>query len=168
MLQQVDPAELAPGEFVSIIRHAVEEQSAQIVVIDSLNGFLQAMPEERYLQAQLHELLSYLRQRGVLALLLMAQHGFVATTDGELDVSYLADTVLLTRYFEAGGRVGKALSVLKKRTGMHEDTIRELAITARGVVVGQPLASFRGVLTGVPEYDSRDVAALLEKVERKS
>lgn len=164
LLQQIDPAELSPGEFVSVVREAVEQRDVKLLVIDSLNGFLQAMPEERYLEAQLHEQLSYLRQRGVLTLLLMAQHGFVGSMEGPFDVSYLADTVLVTRYFEAGGRVRKALSVLKKRSSMHEDTIREFTVTSRGLVVGKPLSSFHGVLTGVPVYDPREAAELLEKV----
>jgi circadian clock protein KaiC len=164
-VQQIDPAELAPGEFVSVIREAVEQRDAKIVVIDSLNGYLQAMPEERYLQAQLHEQLSYLRQRGVLTFLLMAQHGFVGNMEGPFDVSYLADTVLVTRYFEAAGRVRKAISVLKKRTGTHEDTIRELAVTEKlGLRVGEPLSNFRGVLTGVPEYEPGELRELLKKV----
>jgi circadian clock protein KaiC len=162
-LQQIDPAELAPGELVSVVREAVEVRGVKLIVIDSLNGFLQAMPEERYLEAQLHELLTYLRQRGVLTLLLMAQHGFVGAMQGPFDVSYLADTVLLTRYFEAAGRVRKALSVVKKRSGRHEDTIRELAVTPHGLVVGEPLSNFHGVLTGVPEYDPHEIGALLEK-----
>jgi circadian clock protein KaiC len=165
-LQQIDPAELSPGEFVTVVRDAVEQRDVKLVVIDSLNGYLQAMPEERYLEAQLHEQLSYLRQRGVLTLLLMAQHGFVGNMEGPMDVSYLADTVLVTRYFEAAGRVRKAISVLKKRSGQHEDTIREFAITPRGLVVGEPLSTFRGVLTGVPEYDSHNMAALIDEVER--
>jgi circadian clock protein KaiC len=165
-LQQIDPAELSPGEFVNVVRDAVEQRDVKLVIIDSLNGYLQAMPEERYLEAQLHEQLSYLRQRGVLTLLLMAQHGFVGNMEGPLDVSYLADTVLVTRYFEAAGRVRKAISVLKKRSGQHEDTIREFAITPRGLVVGEPLSTFRGVLTGVPEFDSHNVATLIDEVER--
>jgi circadian clock protein KaiC len=160
-VQQVDPAELSPGEFVSVVRESVERSQASIVVIDSLNGYLHAMPEERFLTVQLHELLSFLRQRGVLTLLLMAQHGFVGRMEGPVDVSYLADTVLMTRFFEASGRVRKALSVLKKRAGRHEDTIREFTLSAAGVQVGQPLSDFRGVLSGVPEYEGRGSADLL-------
>jgi len=165
VVKQVDPAELSPGEFTSIVRAGVEVHAARLVIIDSLNGFLQAMPEEHFLITQLHELLSFLRQHGVLTLLLMAQHGVLGRMDGPIDVSYLADTVMLTRYFEAGGRVRKALSVLKKRSGRHEDTIREFAITEQGLVVGEPLSGFRGVLTGIPEYDGRDSSPLLEKVD---
>jgi circadian clock protein KaiC len=162
LVQQVDPAELSPGEFTSVVRNAVDNLSVRLVVIDSLNGFLQAMPEERFLTVQLHELLSFLRQRGVVTLLLMAQHGFVGNMDVPADVSYLADTVMLTRYFEAAGRVRKALSVLKKRSGMHEDTIREFTMSGSGLVVGEPLRNFHGVLTGTPDYNEKHLAALLE------
>jgi circadian clock protein KaiC len=160
-LQQVDPAELSPGEFVSVVRDAVERGKASVIVIDSLNGYLNAMPEERFLTAQLHELLTFLRQRGVLTILLMAQHGFVGRMEGPVDVSYLADTVLMTRFFEASGRVRKALSVVKKRSGLHEDTIREFAFTGEGLTVGPPLSEFRGVLSGVPHYHGRESADLL-------
>jgi circadian clock protein KaiC len=154
-LQQCDPAELAPGEFAQRVINAVEHHGARVVVIDSLNGYLNAMPEERFLTIQMHELLTYLNQRGIVTLLIMAQHGFLGTSMvSPVDVSYLADTVLMLRYFEAEGAVRRALSVIKKRAGAHEDTIRELAITSEGLRVGQPLTRFRGVLTGVPFYDS--------------
>jgi circadian clock protein KaiC len=152
-IQQIDPAELSPGEFTSVVRCAVEEMQAKVVVIDSLNGYLQSMPEEHFLTIQMHELLNYLRQRGVLAILVMAQHGFVGTMATPVDVSYLADTVIVTRFFEAKGRVRKAVSVVKKRSGIHEDTIREFALTENGIDVGPPLSNFHGVLTGVPEFD---------------
>lgn len=164
-VQQVDPAELSPGEFADVVRRSVEEGGARLVVIDSLNGFLQAMPEEHFMTVQLHELLSFLRQRGVLTLLLMAQHGFLGRMDVPVDVSYLADTVLLTRYFEASGRVRKALSVVKKRSGTHEDTIREFAMSGSGLVVGEPLTGFHGVLTGVPQYEGRESAPLLDPAD---
>ena len=136
------------------MRRAVEERGARIVIIDSLNGYMQAMPDERFLTAQLHELLSYLGQQGVLTLLLVAQHGLVGAELGApADVSYLADSVILLRFFEAGGGVHKAISVLKKRTGAHETTIRELVIARGGVRVGEPLVHFRGVLSGVPVFD---------------
>jgi len=152
-VQQVDPAELSPGEFVDCIRQAVENDGLRLLVIDSLNGYLQAMPEERFLLVQLHELLSYLRQHGVLTILVVAQAGFLGSNmTSPIDVSYLADTVLLTRFFEAHGRVRKAISVLKKRSGTHEDTIRELVLDGRGLVVGPALEDFHGVLTGVPIY----------------
>lgn len=153
-VQQIDPAEMSPGAFAHEVRRAVEA-GARTVVIDSLNGYLNAMPEERALTTHLHELLAYLNQNGVLTLLIVAQHGMVvgSTLPGEIDVSYLADTVLLFRYYEAHGEVNQAISVFKKRTGPHERTIRQLAIDADGVHVGEPLRHFRGIMTGVPQYE---------------
>ncbi len=148
-VQQVDPAELSPGEFVHKVRAMVEQGNARLVVIDSLNGYLQAMPEEKFLTAQLHELLSYLRQRGVVMMMVVAQHGFLGQVAAPIDVSYLADTVVLMRYFETAGRVRKAISVVKKRSGKHEDTIREYSVGAAGFEVGPPLKEFQGVLSGV-------------------
>jgi circadian clock protein KaiC len=150
-VRQVDPAELTPGEFVASVREAVEVFAARVVVIDSLNGYLNAMPEERYLAAHLHELFSYLRQQGVVTLVVMSQHGVLGTMQSTVDVSYVADTVLLTRYFEIAGTVRKAISVVKKRAGQHEDTIREFRVTADGIQLGQPLTNYRGILTGVPQ-----------------
>jgi circadian clock protein KaiC len=151
MVQQVDPAELSPGEFAHTVCEAVERDGARLVIIDSLNGYMQAMPDERFLTAQMHELLTYLNQQGVVTMLLMAQHGFLGAMASPVDVSYLADTVVLLRYFEAAGSIRRAISVVKKRTGRHEDTIREMRLSAsRGVEVGEPLKAFRGVLTGVP------------------
>lgn len=152
-IQQIDPAELSPGQFVSLVREAVEGRGAKVVIIDSLNGYVNAMPEERSLSAHLHELASYLRARGVVALVIMAQHGLIGATQTTVDVSYIADAVVLTRFFEAHGAVRKALSVVKKRASGHEDTIRELQVTSRGIRVSEPLRGFRGVLTGVPDYD---------------
>lgn len=152
-IQQIDPAELAPGQFVHLVRKDVEEHGVRMIVIDSLNGYLHAMPEEHFLVAQLHELLSYMRQQGVLAILVVAEHGFLGPMKGPLDVSYLADTVILTRYFEADGRVRKAISAVKKRSGSHEDTIRELTLGPGGVRVGEPLRHFRGVMTGTPHFE---------------
>ncbi|MET0625483.1 MAG: ATPase domain-containing protein, partial [Pyrinomonadaceae bacterium] len=152
-VQQVDPAELSPGEFAHSVCRAVERDGARLVVIDSLNGYMQAMPDERFLTAQMHELLTYLNQQGVVTLLVMAQHGFMGSMASPADVSYLADTVVLLRYFEAAGAIRRAISVIKKRTGRHEDTIREMRLSAtRGVEVGAPLTGFRGVLTGVPIF----------------
>jgi circadian clock protein KaiC len=152
-IQQVDPAELSPGEFAHNVRSAVDRDHARVVVIDSLNGYLQAMPEERFLIVQMHELLTYLNQQGVVTLLIVSQHGFMGSQMGTpVDVSYLADTVILLRYFEAAGAVRRAISVIKKRTGHHEHTIRELRISEQGVEVGKPLSEFHGVLTGVPTY----------------
>lgn len=151
-IQQVDPAELTPGEFAHSVRGCVENDGASLVIIDSLNGYLNAMPDERFLTIQMHELLTFLNQQGVVTLLVMAQHGFIGKMATPVDVSYLADTVLLLRYFEAKGAIRRAVSVVKKRTGAHERTIRELHISAEGVTVGQPLTEFRGVLTGVPHF----------------
>ncbi len=149
-IQPVDPAELSPGEFASLIRDAVEEQDARVIVIDSLNGYLNAMPEERFMIVQLHELLAYLGQKGVITLLVNAQAGLIGQMQTTLDVSYLADSVVLLRYYEVRGEVRQALSVLKKRTGRHERTIRRIEIGDAGLQVGEPLSNLRGVLTGVP------------------
>ena len=152
-IQQIDPAELAPGEFAHAVRECVDRDGARVVIIDSLNGYLNAMPEERFLTIQMHELLTYLNQQGVVTIVIMAQHGFLGTSMATpVDVSYLADTVLMVRYFEANGSIRRALSVVKKRTGNHERTIRELEISAQGIHVGEPLTGFQGVLTGVPTY----------------
>jgi circadian clock protein KaiC len=149
-VQPIDPAELSPGEFIQCIRDAVEVHGARLVIIDSLNGYLNAMAEEHHVLIQLHELLAYLSQLEVTTLLLNAQQGLIGQMQTTLDVSYLADTVILLRYFELRGEVRQAISVLKKRTGPHERTIRELTISSRGIEIGEPLRNFRGVLTGVP------------------
>jgi circadian clock protein KaiC len=150
-LEQVDPAELSPGEFLSRVRAAVDVAKSRVVVIDSLNGLVQAMPDEKFVMLQLHDLLMYLGQKGVLTLLVVAEHGVVGKAlTGQADLSYLADTVILVRYFEARGAVRKAISVVKKRTGNHEKTIREYDISSTGVIVGEPLTNFHGVLTGTP------------------
>lgn len=150
-VQQVDPAAWTPGQFVQTVREAVEN-GARIVIIDSLNGYINAMPGEHFLLIQMHELLTYLASEGVLTIMVVAQQGLVMANESPVDMSYLADTVLLTRYFEHAGRVRKAISVVKKRSGRHEDTIRELKIDSKGIRVGQPLAEFSGVLTGIPQY----------------
>ena len=151
-LQQLAPAQLSPGEFDHHVRRAVEDRGARIVVIDSLNGYLNAMAEERLVLVQLHELLSYLSARGVLTLVTVAQHGLVGDqVQSPLDISYLADTVVLLRYFEAAGRLRQAISVVKNRVGAHEHTIRELRL-GPGIRVGQPLHDFQGVLAGAPTY----------------
>jgi circadian clock protein KaiC len=152
--QQIDPAEMSPGAFAHEVRRAVEA-GAQVIVIDSLNGYLNAMPQENFLTTHLHELFAYLNQKGVLTIVVVAQHGMLtAGFPGDVDISYLADTVLLFRYFEAMGEVKQAVSVLKRRTGPHERTIRELRIDSTGVQVGEPLRHFRGIMTGVPQYQS--------------
>jgi circadian clock protein KaiC len=153
IVRQVDPGELSPGQFSNMVRDAVERDGANVIAIDSLNGYLNAAPEERFLMVQLHELFTYLGQQRVCTLLTVAQHGLMgAGMQVPVDVSYLADSVLLFRYFEHAGHVRKAISVVKKRVGPHERTIRELEITNRGVMVGRPLQQFRGVLTGVPVF----------------
>jgi circadian clock protein KaiC len=150
-LRQIDPAELSPGEFVNDIRDAVEKHHARVIIIDSLNGYLNAMPDERFLIVQLHELLTYLGQRGVATLLVGAQHGLIGTQmQTPVDASYLADAVVILRYFEAHGEVRQAISVMKKRGGSHERTIRDFSMSECGLHIGEPLRQFRGILTGVP------------------
>jgi circadian clock protein KaiC len=155
-VQTVDAAELSPGEFTHRVRVAVEGSGdipgAKVIVIDSLNGYLYAMPEERFLIAQLHELLSFLGRKGVVTFLVVAQHGLVGGVETPIDTTYLADTVVLFRYFETKGAVRQAISVVKKRSGGHERTIRELRLETGGVKLGQPLAGFQGVLAGTPCY----------------
>lgn len=151
-ITQVNPADMSPGEFTQRVCHSVDNESARVVVIDSLNGLLNAMPAERHLILQVHELLTYLSQRGVLTILIIAQHGMIGMMQSPLDLSYLSDNVLLLRYFEAQGKLRKAISVMKKRVGSHEDSIRELRISHDGLEVGEPLAEFQGILTGVPNY----------------
>ncbi|HET8819110.1 MAG TPA: ATPase domain-containing protein [Xanthomonadaceae bacterium] len=153
-VRTIDPAELSPGEFITMIRQAVEHDDARVIVIDSLNGYINAMPEERFVLVQMHELLAYLGQLGVITLLVSAQQGLVGNMTNAIDVSYLADNVVLFRYFESRGSVRQALSVLKKRTGAHERTIRELRLSSDGLAIGEPLREFRGVLTGVPYEES--------------
>lgn len=150
IVQQIDPAEMSPGELAARARELVETEQVELVVIDSLNGYMQAMPAERYLYVQMHELLTYFGQLGVTTLMLMAQNGIIGALGSPADISYIADCIVLLRYFEAGGRVRKAISAIKKRAGEHEDTIRELSINNDGVHVGEPLADFRGVLTSAP------------------
>jgi len=150
---QVDPATLSPGEFAAQIRADVDENDTRVVVIDSLNGYLTSMPGERDLNVHLHELTSYLNQKGVATFLVYTQHGLVGQMETEVDVSYLSDTVILLRYFEARGSLRKLVSVVKQRVGHHEETLREMKITPEGIQIGEPLVSFRGVMTGVPELE---------------
>jgi circadian clock protein KaiC len=150
---QLDPAELSPGEFVENIRGTVEERNTQMVIIDSLNGFLEAMPGEQFLAIQLHELLTFLNQQGVVSLVVLAQAGMIgAAMQTPVDVSYLADSILLLRYFEAFGEVRQAISVVKKRSGRHERSIRELQLSSSGIRVGPPLKDYQGILTGTPSF----------------
>ena len=151
-IQQIDPAEMSPGEFAALVRDAVEKRNARVVVIDSLNGYLNAMPNEKFLILQMHELLSYLNQLGVVTLLVLAQHGLMGPMQSPLDISYLSDTVIMLRYFEADGTVRRALSVVKKRSGAHEYAIREFLLAQGGLQVGPPLKQFRGIFTGTPTY----------------
>jgi circadian clock protein KaiC len=158
VIEQVDAAELTPGELSARVRHCVEVHHARTVVIDSLNGYQAAMPEEKALILHMHELLQYLNRQGASTFLTVAQHGLVGDMQAPVDVTYLADTVLLLRYFEAFGRVRRAISVIKKRTSAHEDTIREYRISAEGISLGEPLMGFQGVLRGVPELVERGPA----------
>ena len=152
-VHQIDPAEMPPGEFVHHVRQSVENEKTRVIVIDSLNGYLNSMPEENFLTVQLHELLSYLRHHGILTMMVVSQQGIMGSNmNAPVDVSYLADTVLLLRYFEAAGEIRKAISVLKKRSGRHETTIRELRIGPVGVRVSGPLKEFQGIFSGVPTY----------------
>jgi len=156
-VQQVDPGELSPGEFIHSIRRAVEREGARVLVIDSLNGYLNAMPEERYLTIQLHEVLTYLGQQGVVTLMVVAQRGLLGSgMQAPIDASYLADTVIALRYFEARGKLRRAISVIKKRSGAHEDTLRELSLRRSGIVLGKPLHDFHGVMSGMPTMVPRD------------
>ncbi|HEU0284250.1 MAG TPA: ATPase domain-containing protein [Sphingomicrobium sp.] len=151
VLEQVDAAELTPGEFSERVRRCVEEHGARTVVVDSLNGYQASMPGEQAILLHLHELLQYLNRQGATTFLTVAQHGLVGEMRSPVDLTYLADSVILLRYFEAVGRVRRAISIVKKRTGPHEDTIREYQIGGRGVTLGEPLTGFQGILRGVPE-----------------
>jgi circadian clock protein KaiC len=157
-VQSIDPAELSPGEFACRVCEKVERDKARVVVVDSLNGYMNAMPQEQFLSAQLHELLSYLGRQGVTTLLVVAQHGLTGSQmHAPIDTSYLADSVVQLRYFEYAGKVKKAISVVKKRSGPHEESIRELKFDQDGIHLSEPLSQFRGILTGVPiELKERD------------
>jgi circadian clock protein KaiC len=152
IIQQVDAAELSPGEFTAKVRDCVTTQQIRTVVVDSLNGYQASMPEEHFLLLHIHELLQYLNRLGATTFLTVAQHGLVGDMKAPVDVTYLADTVLLLRYFEAFGEVRRAVSVIKKRSGGHEKTIREYEIGLNGLTVGAPLSEFQGVLRGVPNF----------------
>jgi circadian clock protein KaiC len=153
-LHQIDPAEMSPGEFAFAIKSAVERDEIGIVQIDSLNGFLHAMGDERFLNLQLHELVTYLNQQGIVTIMMLAPHGMLGQMRTPLDVTYLADTVIALRYYEASGSVHKAISVIKKRTGQHERTIREVNMDRGKISVGKPLTKFRGIFTGTPQTES--------------
>jgi len=154
MLQvlQMDPAELSPGQFTNQVKRAVERDGVQFLAIDSLNALLQAMPDEKYLILQMHELLSYLNSMGVITMLVIGQHGIIGDVRTDIDLSYLSDVILMFRYFESQGNVYKAVSVAKSRTTEHETSIREFRLGRSGVLVGEPLVDFEGILTGAPAY----------------
>jgi circadian clock protein KaiC len=167
-IQQVDPAELSTGEFATVVRRAAEGTDrygvpAKVIIIDSLNGYLNAMPEEKFLTAQLHELLAFLGQKGIATIMTVTQSGMVGAMNSPVDTTYLADNVVLFRFFEAAGWVRRALSVVKKRNGHHERTIRELDLDAHGISIGEPLSDFHGILTGVPSYVGRDASLMGKK-----
>ena len=164
--QQIDPAELSPGEFAANVRQSVEAENARVIVIDSLNGYLNAMPDERFLILQMHELLTYLGQQGVITILVLAQHGLVGPMDTPLDISYLSDAVLMLRYFELAGTVRRALSVVKKRSGNHEHTIREFRLTSAGISLGPPLTEFNGIFSGNPRFTGKEIPEVVRSDER--
>ncbi|HEX3231092.1 MAG TPA: ATPase domain-containing protein [Pyrinomonadaceae bacterium] len=158
--RQIDPAEISPGEFAWTVAQSVEA-GCKLVVIDSLNGYLNAMPGEKYLNNQLHELTSYLNQQGVVTILIMAQHGMVTALEAPVDLSYLCDTVINMRYFETAGEVKKSMAVIKKRSGHHERSIREFTMdSGKGLRIGLPLRGFQGILTGAPKFDGNSDAIM--------
>jgi circadian clock protein KaiC len=159
-LRAIDPAELSPGEFAATVRAAVEQDSARMIVVDSLNAYLQSMPSEQFLVLQMHELLTYLGQHGVVTLLILGMHGVMGDIRADVDLSYLADTAVQLRYFEASGAVRQAMSVIKTRTAQHERTIREFQIGRNGIRLGEPLTQFQGVLTGVPTFSGESKTLL--------
>jgi circadian clock protein KaiC len=163
LIEQIDPAEISPGEFAWRVRTQVEERNCRMLVVDSLNGYLASMPQEQQLILQMHELLSYLSQLGVVTFLINPQSGFVGSMHTTLNISYVADSVILIRFFEAQGRLRKAISILKHRTGAHEDAIREMHIDSQGVRVGERLTEFRGILTGTPEFFGTDPLLMDER-----
>ncbi|TPK71306.1 circadian clock protein KaiC [Mesorhizobium sp. B2-4-18] len=165
LLEQIDPADLSPGELSTLIQKAVELSDVRIVVIDSLTGYLNALAEQQYLVLQMHEILTYLNHKGVVTILLLANHGLIGNMSVPIDITYLCDAVMLLRFFESGGRLRRAISVVKKRVGPHEDTIREFRIGSQGLAVGEPLAEFRGILTGVPLFEGKS-SELLEDKDR--
>jgi circadian clock protein KaiC len=164
-IEQLDAAELSPGEFAHRVRRRVDQAQAKTVVIDSLNGYQSAMPAENALILHIHELIQYLNRQGANTFLTVAQHGLVGDMRAPVDVTYLADTVILLRYFEARGSVRRAVSVIKKRTGRHEETIREYRIGATGLKLGGPLNGFQGILRGVPSLVGGDSPLIEQDAE---
>lgn len=165
-LRAIDPAEMSPGEFAGAIQASVEEFGAKTIVIDSINAYLQSMPNEQFLVLQMHELLSYLGQKGVVSLLILGLHGVMGDIRSDVDLSYLSDTVAQLRYFEAQGEVRQAISVIKTRTARHERTIREFQIGQNGLIVGDPLRAFQGVLTGVPTFSGEGKTLMAGRMEQ--
>ena len=161
--KQVDPAELSPGELSETLRTYVEEVGVGIVVLDSLSGYQNSMPAEQFMMLQMHELLTYLNQQGVMTILILAQHGLVGQMQSTVDLTYLSDTVLLCRFFEAAGELKRAVSVVKKRTGGHQSSIREYRIDAKGLRVGEQLSEFEGILTGVPKFNPSAGSLLVDR-----
>ena len=155
IFRQVDPAELSPGELAGTVARAVEDLGCSVVVLDSLTGYQHAMPEEQFLLLQMHEILTYLNQQGVLTFIVLTQSGMIGAMQTPVDMTYLSDAVLMLRFFEVEGEIRRAISVIKKRTGSHESSIREMRIDSGGIRVGEQLKGFRGVLTGVPTYEGR-------------
>ena len=151
-MYQIDPSELSPGEFSTRVRASIEKDQARFIIIDSLNAYLQAMPGEKFLLLQMHELLMYLNQRGILTLLVLGQHGLVGDVRADVDLSYLSDTIVLFRFFESRGELLKAISVVKSRTNPHERAIRQFMLSEQGLTVGAALRDFEGVMSGVPNY----------------
>jgi circadian clock protein KaiC len=164
-IEQIDAAEISPGEFAHRVRKCVDEEQIKTVLIDSLNGYEAAMPDENSLILHMHELLQYLNRQGASTFLTTAQHGLVGNMQAPVDITYLADTVVLLRYFEALGSVKRAISVIKKRSGSHEATIREYSIDQRGLTVGQSLENFRGALDGVPTLVEKKTMAWANTVD---
>ena len=164
-IRAIDPAEMSPGEFAASVRDAVESHGARVVVVDSLNAYLQSMPNEQFLVLQMHEMLSYLGQQGVISLLILGLRGVTGDVRTDVDLSYLSDTVVQLRYFEAQGEVRQAISVIKTRTALHERTIREFQIGSNGLLLGQPLSNFQGVLTGVPTFSGEAKSLMVSQSE---
>jgi circadian clock protein KaiC len=165
-VKQMDPAEVSPGEFSWMMKEEVEQRNAQLIVIDSLSGYTASMPQEKELLLQMHEMLTYLNQQGVATLMINPQQSLVGSmATGGLNVSYVADTVMLLRFFEAEGRIRKAISIIKNRGGSHEDTIRELRIDSQGIRIGKVLSQFQGVLTGVPKFKGSSDELLEPRVD---
>ena len=166
-LQKIDPAEISPGALAGLIQSLVKNEGYKVIVIDSLNGYIQAMPQENFLILQLHELLAFLNDQGVVTLFSLAQQGMIGSMSSPIDLTYLADTVILSRYFESDGAVKKAISVIKKRTGSHENTIREYTFGPKGIVVGEVLREFEGVLSGIPKYYGKKASPQRNSISSK-